>query len=233
MIRILLVDGDPVFRDTTRYFLANQKNFEVVSAATGGQALDYAREQWSVILLDVDLPDTDGIALCHKLRAWQHCPILFLSQQDDPNTIVRALEEGGDDYLVKPCNSRVLLAKILASIRRVQMDVAEPVVSGFHCEAFTLDPNSHSVLCGENAIHLADMEYRILSLFIRCPNIFFTAGELYRKIWGKDSFGDVRTVQVHIHNLRSKIEPNPSKPVYLRNVWGKGYIFRPDGGLLE
>lgn len=71
------------------------------------------------------------------------------------------------------------------------------------------------------------MEYRILTLFIRHPNTFFTANELYRKIWGKESLGDVRTVQVHIHNLRSKIEPDPAKPIYLKNVWGKGYIFPP------
>ena len=73
------------------------------------------------------------------------------------------------------------------------------------------------------------MEYRILSLFARNPGTFFTANELYQKIWGKDSLGDVRTVQVHIHNLRSKIEPDPAKPVYLCNVWGKGYVFHPEG----
>ena len=83
--------------------------------------------------------------------------------------------------------------------------------------------------CQGEDIHLADMEYRILSLFVRNPNTFFTANELYQKIWGKDSLGDVRTVQVHIHNLRSKIEPDPAKPVYLCNVWGKGYVFRPEG----
>ena len=112
---------------------------------------------------------------------------------------------------------------------RVQMDAAEPSVSGYHCAAFTLDSNSHCVEKDGRSIHLADMEYRILTLFIRHPNTFFTANELYRKIWGKESLGDVRTVQVHIHNLRSKIEPDPAKPIYLKNVWGKGYIFRPEG----
>ena len=87
----------------------------------------------------------------------------------------------------------------------------------------------HCVEKDGRSIHLADMEYRILTLFIRHPNTFFTANELYRKIWGKESLGDVRTVQVHIHNLRSKIEPDPAKPIYLKNVWGKGYIFRPEG----
>ena len=175
------------------------------------------------------LPDTNGMELCQRLRSWHHCPIIFTSCLDDTDTVVRALELGGDDFLTKPYNHKVLLARIMANIRRVQMDAAEPSVSGYHCAAFTLDSNSHCVEKDGRSIHLADMEYRILTLFIRHPNTFFTANELYRKIWGKESLGDVRTVQVHIHNLRSKIEPDPAKPIYLKNVWGKGYIFRPEG----
>ena len=140
------------------------------------------------------------------------------------------LEMGGDDFLAKPYNNKILLARIMANIRRVQMDGAEPSVNGYHCTAFTLDANSHSVEKDGRSVHLADMEYRILTLFVRYPNTFFTANELYQKIWGKESLGDVRTVQVHIHNLRSKIEPDPAKPVYLKNIWGKGYVFQPDGG---
>ena len=147
MIRVLLVEDDPVIRDTTRYFLNSQQNYEVVCAETGGEALSHARENFDVILMDILLPDS----------------------------------------------------------------------------------NSHCVEKDGRSIHLADMEFRILSLFVRYPNTFFTANELYQKIWGKDSLGDVRTVQVHIHNLRSKIEPDPAKPIYLKNVWGKGYVFRPDG----
>ena len=123
---------------------------------------------------------------------------------------------GGDDFLAKPYNNKILLARIMANIRRVQMDGAEPSVNGYHCAAFTLDANSHSVEKDGRSVHLADMEYRILTLFVRYPNTFFTANELYQKIWGKESLGDVRTVQVHIHNLRSKIEPDPAKPVYLK-----------------
>ena len=179
--------------------------------------------------MDILLPDTNGVDLCQRLRSWHHCPIIFTSCLDDTDTVVRALEMGGDDFLTKPYHNKVLLARIMANIRRVQMDAAEPNVNGYHCAAFTLDANRHSVEHDGQSIHLADMEYRILSLFVRYPNTFFTANELYQKIWGKDSLGDVRTVQVHIHNLRGKIEPDPAKPVYLKNVWGKGYIFQPEG----
>ncbi len=227
MIRVLMVEDDPVIRDTTRYFLESQKNFSVVCAVTGGEALDHARESFDVILMDILLPDTNGVDLCQRMRTWYHCPVIFTSCLDDTETIVHALELGGDDFVAKPYNHKVLLARIMANIRRVQMDAAEPSLGGYHCAGFTLDSDSHTVQVRGQVIHLADMEYRILTLFVRFPNTFFTASELYRRIWGKDSLGDVRTVQVHIHNLRSKIEPDPAHPVYLRNVWGKGYIFVP------
>ena len=224
-----IMEDDPVIRDTTRYFLQSQQNFEVVCAETGGDALSHAREKFDVILMDILLPDTNGVDLCQRLRSWHHCPIIFTSCLDDVDTIVHALELGGDDFLTKPYDNKVLVARILANVRRVQMDAAEPSLRGYTCPAFRLDADNRSVHCRGEDIHLADMEYRILSLFVRNPNTFFTANELYQKIWGKDSLGDVRTVQVHIHNLRSKIEPDPAKPVYLCNVWGKGYVFRPEG----
>ena len=194
-----------------------------------GEALLRDQTSFDVILLDILLPDTNGMQLCQTLRSGHHCPIIFTSCLDDVDTIVHALELGGDDFLTKPYDNKVLVARILANVRRVQMDAAEPSLRGYTCPAFRLDADNRSVHCRGEDIHLADMEYRILSLFVRNPNTFFTANELYQKIWGKDSLGDVRTVQVHIHNLRSKIEPDPAKPVYLCNVWGKGYVFRPEG----
>lgn len=113
MIRILLVEDDPVIRDTTSYFLNCQQNFEVVCADTGGEALSHAREKFDVILMDILLPDTNGMELCQRLRSWYHCPIIFTSCLDDTDTVVRALELGGDDFLTKPYNHKVLLARIM------------------------------------------------------------------------------------------------------------------------
>lgn len=107
MIRILLVEDDPVIRDTTSYFLNCQQNFEVVCADTGGEALSHAREKFDVILMDILLPDTNGMELCQRLRSWYHCPIIFTSCLDDTDTVVRALELGGDDFLTKPYNHKV------------------------------------------------------------------------------------------------------------------------------
>ena len=123
MIRVLLVEDDPVIRDTTCYFLKSQQNFEVVCAETGGDALSHAREKFDVILMDILLPDTNGVDLCQRLRSWHHCPIIFTSCLDDTDTIVRALEMGGDDFLAKPYNNKILLARIMANIRRVQQRI--------------------------------------------------------------------------------------------------------------
>ena len=229
MIRVLLVEDDPVIRDTTCYFLKSQQNFEVVCAETGGDALSHAREKFDVILMDILLPDTNGVDLCQRLRSWHHCPIIFTSCLDDTDTIVHALEMGGDDFLAKPIITRSCWPASWqhppgADGRRRAQRQRLPL-RGLH--AGCQQPQRGE---GWPQRPSADMEYRILTLFVRYPNTFFTANELYQKIWGKESLGDVRTVQVHIHNLRSKIEPDPAKPVYLKNVWGKGYVFQPDGG---
>ena len=228
MIRVLLVEDDPVIRDTTCYFLKSQQNFEVVCADTGGEALSHAREKFDVILMDILLPDTNGMELCQRLRSWYHCPIIFTSCLDDTDTVVRALELAAmiPDQALQPQSSagphHGKHPPCPDGCRRAQRQ---------RLPLCGLYAGSQQPLRGKDgrSIHLADMEYRILTLFIRYPNTFFTANELYRKIWGKESLGDVRTVQVHIHNLRSKIEPDPAKPIYLKNVWGKGYIFRPEG----
>ena len=147
MIRILLVEDDPVIRDTTSYFLNCQQNFEVVCADTGGEALSHAREKFDVILMDILLPDTNGMQLCQTLRSGHHCPIIFTSCLDDVDTIVHALELGGDDFLTKPYDNKVLVARILANVRRVQMDAAEPSLRSYTCPAFRLDADNRSVHC--------------------------------------------------------------------------------------
>ena len=229
MIRVLMVEDDQVIRDTTRYFLQSQQNFEVVCAETGGDALSHAREKFDVILMDILLPDTNGVDLCQRLRSWHHCPIIFTSCLDDTDTVVRALEMGGDDFLTKPYHNKVLLARIMANIRRVQMDAAEPNVNGYHCAAFTLDANRHSVEHDARVSTWPIWNTASSRCLSGTPTRSLLPTSSTRRSGARTAWGDVRTVQVHIHNLRGKIEPDPAKPVYLKNVWGKGYIFQPEG----
>ena len=154
MIRVLLVEDDAMIREMTRVFLESQKRFEVVCAASGEEALAHAKDPFDVILLDILLPDTNGMQLCQTLRSGHHCPIIFTSCLDDVDTIVHALELGGDDFLTKPYDNKVLVARILANVRRVQMDAAEPSLRGYTCPAFRLDADNRSVHCRGEDIHL-------------------------------------------------------------------------------
>lgn len=225
MIRVLLVEDDPAISDITRYFLTSQGGYTVTCARSGGEALACARDSFDVIIMDILLPDTDGISLCATLRQWHHCPIIFSSALDDTDTIVRALQMGGDDFIAKPYDNKILLARIEANLRRVRMEAQRQQESRVVLGPFTLDEATSQALLDGEALRLSQMEYRLLSWLMRHPNRHATAEEIYHALWGRESEGDARTVQVHIHNLRRKIEADPSQPRYLRSEWGKGYIF--------
>ncbi len=225
MIQILLVEDDKVILDITRYFLESQKAYRVTCARTGGEAMAHARERFDLIIMDILLPDTNGIDLCRTLRQWHKCPIIFSSALDDSDTMIRALEMGGDDFITKPFDNKVLLAKIQANLRRVRMDAEQTTPSDHSFGPFLLHPQTQQVTINGRTSKLSQIEYRILSYFLQHPGVYLTGAEIYQALWGKNPLGDTRTVQVHIHNLRSKIEANPSEPVYLKSVWGKGYLF--------
>lgn len=230
MIRVLLIEDDPLIARIIRYYLNQEDYCSVEHAKTAGEAFSMARDSFDVILLDIILPDANGIDLCGRLRHWHHCPIIFISCLDDTDTIVMALKAGGDDYIVKPFDNKILSAKIEANIRRAKMDSENPPPNTLVSKGFTLDAARHCVIFQDGrTTQLSQIEFRILRFFMQHPNTYFGSEELYQKIWGKDSNNDVRTVLVHIHNLRSKLEADQSNPEYLCSEWGKGYIFRPKG----
>ena len=224
MVRVLLVEDDPAIADITSYFLSAQPGYTVVCAHSGSEALSFARESFDVIIMDILLPDTDGINLCATLRQWHRCPIIFSSALDDTDTIVSALQRGGDDFIVKPYDHKILLARIEANLRRVRMEAAQNRPdTRFTYGPFSMDDaNSQARLNGQT-LRLSQMEYRLLAWFLHHPDQYATAEEIYLALWGEET-ANARTVQVHIHNLRKKIEADPSQPRYLRSVWGKGYI---------
>ena len=232
MIQVLLVEDDDHIAQIISHYLTEEGEYEVTRARNAQEALQMARSLFDIILLDVVLPDSSGIEVCEKIREWHNCPIIFLSCLDDSDTIVKALQTGGDDYLTKPFDNKVLIARVQANLRRAN---AAPQLVGQNtlvCAGFTLNANTHMVERDGDTYPLASIEYQLLCFLMQHPNQYFTAAELYKKIWGKDSFGDVRTVLVHIHNIRKKIETDYRNPRYLKNTAGKGYIFYPNGASL-
>lgn len=229
MIRILMVEDDVEIARIVKYYLAESDQYEVVWAKTAEEAIVASRDWFDLILLDVMLPDQKGTELCARLREWHKCPVIFLSCLDDSGTIIEALENGGDDYITKPFDNKVLQARIRANLRRVEMEHAQNVQNLLQCSGFTLDAAGHTVSKGSSIYQLPPTEFRMLSFLMQHPGQCFRSSELYRIIWGQLSYGDNRTVAVHMHHLRKKLEDDPAHPRYLKSVWGKGYTFDPEG----
>ena len=225
MIRVLLVEDDDIVAKVIQYYLGQEGGYEVVRTRNAGEALYAARDAFDVILLDILLPDVNGIDLCGRLREIHDCPILFISCLDDSDMIVKALEAGGDDFLAKPFDNKALAARIQANLRRARRDVKNRVTNQLACADFILDAQTHGVLKDGTIIKLSLIEFRILSFMMQNAGRYFTGEEIYKAIWGKDSYGDIRTVTVHMHNLRKKVETDAANPRHLKNEWGKGYVF--------
>ena len=184
MTKVLLIEDDPLVAKVILYYLEQAETYETTWARSGGEALAHAREYFDVILLDILLPDADGVELCARLRNWQACPILFVSCLDNSDTIVKALEMGGDDFITKPFDNKVLEARIQASLRRFRQQ-GQPAVRPARCGGFSLDPAGRTVgLPGGGQARLSATEYRILSFLMDHVGQCFTTRELYVRIWG-------------------------------------------------
>lgn len=227
MIRVLLVEDDEVIARIIQYYLNEAKEYEVTWVKDAESALDAIHAQPDIILLDIMLPKMDGLAFCTQVRQAVYCPIIFISCLDDEDTIVRALEIGGDDYLTKPFTCKVLCARIKANLRRANRESEQP--KAYRFPDFTLDVVGHAIIKGEKSIPLAPIEFGILLFLVEHPKQMVTLDQIYEAVWEHPSFGDVRTVVVHLYNIRKKIEPSPSSSRYIKNVRGIGYVFDPSG----
>lgn len=225
MIQCLLIEDDQEIAENIKESLENTEEYKVTLVNQCASALAFASVPYDVILLDFMLPDENGLICCKELRKTQHCPILFISCIDDDSIIIEALNQGSDDYLVKPFSIDMLDAKIKANLRRIEIDTIKIKPSIQSLNKLVLDPLNKTMTYNKQTIVLGNMEFRILAFFIEHPHQYYTSKELYKTLWGKPSLGDTRTVLVHIHNLRRKIEKDPAKPYIIKNIQGKGYVF--------
>ncbi len=230
MIQILLIEDDPEIARVIRYYLGENGCYDTHWASNAADGLAMLDNAIDVVLLDIMLPDTDGITLCASLREKTHCPIIFISCLDDSETIIKALEQGGDDYITKPFNNSILDARIRANLRRVQLDRQGDAAPSMNCGAIALDAQNSMLTVRDTSYRLPPIEFKLLAYLMMHPGVYFKPEELYHYIWGKASYGDTRTVIVHICNLRRKIEGNPAEPRYIKRVWGKGYLFDANEG---
>ncbi len=226
MTRLLLVDDEPSILDTLRFRL-EREGFEVATAGSGLEALQVFRQfQPHVVVLDVMLPDIDGLEVCRRLREQSAVPVLMLTARGEEMDRVLGLEVGADDYLVKPFSYRELLARIRALLRRLELDrqqVATPRV--IQVGKVRLDSAARRVWKGDQEIMLSSREFDLLYQLMASAGQAVRRQELFDRVWGVDWIGDPHTLDVHIRWLRLKIEEDPANPKYIQTVRGYGYRF--------
>ena len=224
---ILVVDDEPTLRETLVDAL-EADGFRVVAAADGREALTAFRaERPDLVLLDLMLPELSGIEVCRIIRAESGVPIVMLTAKDSELDKVVGLELGADDYVTKPFSLRELSARIRAMFRRSEQNVAvEGPPAVIDLGRVQADLGGHRLLRDGEVLPVKPKAFELLAFLIRHPGQVFTRDQLLEHVWGYDYAGETRTVDVHVHWLRSQIEADPGHPAYIHTVRGVGYVFR-------
>ena len=223
---ILVVDDSASVRTLVRDYLTEQ-GLRVVTADNGQNALFTARqEKPDLILLDIMMPEMDGYQFVTAYRKESETPIILLTAKLEETDKVLGLELGADDYVTKPFGMRELLARIRAVLRRVGADSLQP--AALQAGDITLDHETRQVRVDGNSVNLTPSEFDLLATFMTSPGRVFSRADLLIKLQGTTFEGVERTIDVHVRNLRTKIEPDPSEPRYIETVFGVGYRFSVD-----
>jgi len=226
---ILVVDDDADIREIIGMYL-EKEGYNVFFAINGRQALACAfSETPDLIILDMMLPDLDGIEVCQKIRKKLSTPIIFLSCKSTPNDKSFGLIAGGDDYMSKPFEGIELLARVNAQLRRnrilKKLNGINFTSNQISYPGLTIDLRSHSIVANGHEVILSPKEFQLFALLTQNPNVVFSSEQLFQALWNTDSFGDYRTIMVHISNIRKKIEKVPKNPQFILTVKGVGYKF--------
>lgn len=229
--KILIVEDDIFISNMVREGLTVE-GFEVSVAFTGEEALEKLNKQtYDVILLDLMLPKIDGMECLKIIRSKSMVPVLIMSAKGEDVDKAIGLGLGADDYISKPFSMIELIARIKAIIRRETHYIKsrelelrdETKTNVFSIGDLTVDMKNFSVIKRDKKINLTAKEFNILKVFISNPSRVFTKNQLYQLVWQDDYHGDENVINVHIRRLREKIEDDPSKPVYIKTLWGIGY----------
>jgi two-component system KDP operon response regulator KdpE len=219
---VLVVDDEPQILRALRVVL-REAGFEVVPAETGAEALDRAAVRPpQAAIVDLMLPDVDGVAVTRRLREWSDMPILVLSAVGDEEQKVLALQAGADDYITKPFGSRELVARLQAALRRVGRSDAEPRIVAGEME---IDLGARTVTRAGEPVHLTPIEFDLLRVLARNRGRLMTHRALLTEVWGPQYVDDVQTLRTHIARLRAKVESDDGPPRYIVTDPGVGYRF--------
>ena len=228
MYNILICDDERDIVNALKLYLADP-NYTFFEAYTGQQALDIMEDHdIHLILMDIMMPEMDGISATAKLREEFNIPIILLTAKSEDTDKVLGLNVGADDYITKPFNPIEVLARVRSQLRRyTTLGGMEQKPSKLVIGGIVLDDETKQVSVDGEGVSLTPIEYNILLLLMRHPGKVYSSGQIYEQVWNETAFGSEGAVAVHIRHLREKLEIDPSNPRYLKVVWGLGYKMEP------
>lgn len=221
---VLVVDDEEEIRDAIEIYLKNE-GLTVIQAKDGIEAIEKLNEHdIHLVILDVMMPNLDGISATFKIREKKNIPIIILSAKSEDTDKILGLQIGADDYVTKPFNPLELIARVKSQLRRyVFFGTYEGNDKLIDLHGLTLDPSAKEVTVNGEAVKLTPIEYKIVELLMKNAGHVFSISEIYERVWKEPGFNAENTVAVHIRKIREKIEINPKNPRYLKVVWGIGY----------
>lgn len=222
--KILVADDARDIREVVRIMLEDA-GFEVVLAVNGEEAVEKFDSDISLVILDIMMPECDGINACSRIRAKAEVPVLFLTAKSAESDLIEGFEAGGDDYLTKPFSCTELLLRVKALLKRPHIERKDARSRAqIVIQDIVLDTDLQQVIRDGEEISLTEIEYRILLLLASNRNHIFTAKEIYESVWEEAYMpNSTNTVMVHIRNIRKKLGDTGPSAKYLHNIWGRGY----------
>ncbi|MBE7468091.1 MAG: DNA-binding response regulator [Anaerolineae bacterium] len=228
--RILVVDDDPVIIELLVSALA-EAGVEIYTANNGREGLQkFYAQRPDLVISDVMMPDMEGWEICRIIRQLSDVPIIMLTIQADDTQIIRGLDSGADDYITKPFNAKVVLARVRAALRRAYQSTPVNNKSATYSDSYLTIDIEHNLVtvCGE-PIKLTSLEYRLLAYLLQHPNRVLTTQQILENVWGWEYQDEASHVRIYMWHLRQKLEADPKKPKYLLTEYGLGYRFNTVG----
>ena len=229
--RILVVDDELSIVIFVRAVLKD-KGYEVLTAIDGDEAVQtMEKELPDLVITDIMMPGMDGFEVCRRLREWSQVPIIMLSAKGDETDKVKCLDLGADDYITKPFGEDELLARVRAVLRRTEAAVAHPALSPFTSGDLKISFAERRVTVADREVKLTPTEYNLLQEFVLNAGKVLTHTHLLHKVWGPEYGNEQGYLHVFVGRLRKQLEPNPTRPIYIVNVPGVGYRFKPSDSM--